>query len=402
MKMRIGMILEEIFPSPNPRVEQEAETLSQNGHEIYILTIKRGTQSVEENVHGIHVKRFLMERKKNIIVSTFYQIIFYLRGWDWEKRKVIEYFTRKYNIEVLHVHDLPLVKTALIVGDKFGVPVIADLHENFPEAIKVWSRHHPLEEKLLYNIWRRYEKTVLPRVKHIIVVVEEMKKRIKQYGLLNENITVVSNTKSVTFYKDYRLNYDVMEKYKDKFVVSFIGGAAPHRGLDTAIEAMKYAKEKIRELKFLIVGWGKDKYITNLKKQVKKLHLEDTVEFIGTQPRNELPTYYNLTQIGLIPFHVSPQTNASAPHKIFEFMIFKIPVIVSNCVSLIRIVHQSNAGLVFEDGKPESMAQQLIHLYFNKPLRQTMGFNGYKAATYGPFSWEKDAERLNQIYECFK
>ena len=46
----------------------------------------------------------------------------------------------KNKIEVLHVHDLPLVGVALAVAKKYGIKVVADLHENYPAMLRENTR----------------------------------------------------------------------------------------------------------------------------------------------------------------------------------------------------------------------------------------------------------------------
>lgn len=45
--MRIGMILDKIFP-PDPRVENEAISLIENGHEVYLFCLKYNKKEKDE------------------------------------------------------------------------------------------------------------------------------------------------------------------------------------------------------------------------------------------------------------------------------------------------------------------------------------------------------------------
>jgi hypothetical protein len=55
-------------------------------------------------------------------------------------------------IEALHIHDLPLVETALGVARRFNIPVVAHLHEDYQEAVTAWNQRrcrNPLDFLLL-------------------------------------------------------------------------------------------------------------------------------------------------------------------------------------------------------------------------------------------------------------
>ena len=53
------------------------------------------------------------------------------RLWEAEIRK--NALTHK--IDVIHVHDLPLLGDSIKVGRDCNIPVVSDLHENFPAML---------------------------------------------------------------------------------------------------------------------------------------------------------------------------------------------------------------------------------------------------------------------------
>ena len=55
--MKIGMILDDIFP-PDPRVENEAITLINSGHEVFLFCLTYGHQKLHENINGIQIRRY--------------------------------------------------------------------------------------------------------------------------------------------------------------------------------------------------------------------------------------------------------------------------------------------------------------------------------------------------------
>ena len=85
--------------------------------------------------------------------------------------------------------------------------------------------------------WVPYERRVVRSATHVVVVVDEAKERlIKDYDLEPDKITVVMNVEDADYFKTLDLDQDILTRYKDSFVVSYIGGGGRHRGLDTAIE----------------------------------------------------------------------------------------------------------------------------------------------------------------------
>jgi len=126
------MLLDCFFP-PDIRVEKEARSLLKAGHEIFLLSVSKGDMPSEELVEGIRVIR--KKLPQNILTrawNCFCRQAFFIHPF-W--KSTLEDTVKQRNIEVIHVHDLPLVNTGLSIARKFNLRLIADLHKNYPEVV---------------------------------------------------------------------------------------------------------------------------------------------------------------------------------------------------------------------------------------------------------------------------
>ena len=156
------MVLQARIPPPDIRVEKEAQTLIGQGHEVHLLLERGPGEAVEETAVGVLYRRGVMMgplRRK----WRRYTFSFTFRDPIW--RRAIRSFAEQRHIEVLHVHDLPLVREVAGVGRSLGIPVVADLHENYPAGLQVWYRNR-FKKRTIYNYqrWARYEREILPRL----------------------------------------------------------------------------------------------------------------------------------------------------------------------------------------------------------------------------------------------
>lgn len=398
------MLLDHPFP-PDIRVEKEAYSLVEAGHTVHLLCPIKDNQPSREIFKGINVHRF-------VNISPWH------RNWLIRKIKAVGYlltlrhpiwfqavmdFIENQKVDVIHVHDLPLVATAVAVKRKTGIPVIADLHENFPAGLPVWREGTkvPWKERFLFENptrWSFHERRILKHVDHVITVVEEAKRRIITLGIPEEKISVACNTESLSFWKEFSLDEEIVRKFENHFIISYIGGFGPHRGLDCAIKAMVYVSKEAPESKLLLVGRGAEWYELKLKNLVIQLNLESHVQFIPWVPMEKVFTYMQITDVGLVPHNSNPHTEATVPHKLFQYMIFSKPVVVSSCRPLKRIVEEAKAGLVFQAGDPKNLADKILKLYRSQELRAEMGNQGRKAATIGKYSWDHSARVLLDVY----
>ena len=396
--MKIGMILDRVFP-PDIRVEKEARTLLKAGHELFLLCMN--TPDLPNN--GIYEGIKLCRRDfypKSFVVGKFNTLTNRLTFKNYKLISQIEKFVSENSIEVLHVHDLPMVRTALVAGERKGVPVVADLHENYPAAMQIYLTEADFKEKFLngLNRWRRYENYCLKRVDHIIVVVDEAKERvINDYGISEDKITIVSNTEDIDYFEGLELDQELINSYKDYFVITYVGNNfGAHRGLNVPIKAMPILKEKIPNIRLLLVG-GRGGNKAELERLALDLEVSQNVEFTGWKPFDLMPSYISLSDICLVPHHSNPHTDTTVPHKLFQYMLIGKPVVVSTCKPLARIVNETQAGLVFESGNSDDFARVCLEL-LDADKRKQFGENG-RRAVMTKYNWENTGKDLIKVYE---
>jgi glycosyltransferase involved in cell wall biosynthesis len=111
----------------------------------------------------------------------------------------------------------------------------------------------------------------------------------------------------------------------------------------------------------------------------------------------KVSNYILASHVCLIPHNNFEHTQTTVPHKLFQAMVCKKPVLVSDCKPLKRIIIETQAGKIFKANNNEDFAEKLISMYFDTKALAKFGDNGYKAAC-GEYAWRHDAARLNQIY----
>jgi glycosyltransferase involved in cell wall biosynthesis len=393
--MRIGMVLKHKIPPPDIRVEKEAGTLTGRGHEVHLLLEARPGQPAEEEYKGMYLYRGVrMGRLREIYHRYTFNFTFEDLMW----RGAIRDFCRSRRVEVLHVHDLPLVGEAAGVAAELGIPVVADLHENYPAGLQVWYENR-LKKNTIYQLgrWSRYEREVLGRVDAVIAVVEESRQRLVDLGVPREKVYVVPNTASRDREK-IPIDPIIVERYRERFVLSYIGGFAPHRGLDTVIRGMPTVRKSIPGALLLLVGDRNDSYRRYLLRLASGLGCEEAVEMTGWQPFEKIWSYIDASDICLVPHARNPHTDTTIPHKIFQYMSLKKPVVVSDCPPLKRVVEDSGGGRSFVHNDPQDFARQVIALYRDGDSRRTMGEAG-REAFLDRYNWDSTSGELVALYE---
>jgi len=394
------MLLNAPYPS-DIRVKKEADALLEAGFDIFLLCLRKKNEAYSQKFEGIRVTR--IDAGTNNYILAFWDIIMSILFIHPKFLKATRNLLRSENISIVHVHDLPLAGTALRLRKELRIKVVVDFHENYPEALSTWFKwkKNPIVRLknylfMNYHRWTEFERRASEQSDAVIAVVDEMKDRIiKRYGVNPEKITVVTNTEDKGFVQQ-KLDHTVYQALPAKFIITYSGGIGPHRGVDTAIEGMKYLVDHT-DIQLAVVGFGSASVMQSLNQLVAKLKLKN-VHFLGFQPFSKFYSYMHLADVNVIPHQSNGHTDNTVPHKLFQGMMAARPLLVSSSAPLRRLVEKHQAGLVFIAGDPRDFADQVLELYNSAELKTRLGENGRKASIDGDLNWETTRKTLIHLY----
>jgi glycosyltransferase involved in cell wall biosynthesis len=272
------------------------------------------------------------------------------------------------------------------------------MHENFPAGLQVWYESR-LKRMTIYNErrWARYEREILPRVDAVIAVIEESKERLAGIGIPPEKIFVVPNTESRGWDRA-PVDRGILERYRGRFTLSYVGKFSAHRGLDVIVRAMPRLKRRIPSVTLLLVGDRNRPYMEYLRSLVERTGVGDVVEFAGWQPFGMIWSYIEASDLCIVPHQRNPHTDTTIPHKIFQYMLLGKPVIVSDCPPLERVIEDAGAGVVFRHDDPDDFAERVIELWADPSLRGRIAASG-REAFFDRWNWEATSGPLVRLYE---
>ena len=392
--MKIGMILDDVFP-PDPRVENEAITLVNSGHELFLFCVTYGEEKTQEIIKGIHIRRYKYTKLSYKLSALSYDFPFY----RMIMKPKIDHFIRNNNIESLHIHDIRIAETVFKVNQKYKLKTVLDLHDNIPENMKFYPHLNKFPGKYIISPkkWKKKEKEFILKSDKIITVSPNFAKQIIEINNLQpEKMVLVPNTVRQSFYKEAIYSEVIKKKYFNKFVVLYLGDTHLRRGLLTAIRATKLVSKKIVNFKLVIVGRNTTDHI--LIEEVKRLHLESYVDFEGWQDVSLFPSYIIASNVCISPLYRSIQHDVAYANKIFQYMSFGKPILVSNAIAQKEIVESIHSGLVHEEKNEEDFYSKVIELYQNKEKAEELGNNG-KEFIEKKFSWEVTSQALVKLYD---
>lgn len=391
------MILDKVFP-PDPRVENEAISLINAGHEVFLFCLSYDGAAKNEYINEIQVKRYKSNKLEYKLSALAYTVPFYTNLMA----KKIANFLDANAIEALHIHDIRIADAALKANIKLQLPVILDLHDNMPEIMKLYPHLQKFPGRYLISPrkWKIKEEELIHKATKVITVSKEFKNEVVNRTQLEDSkIKVVPNTVRRSFYEDYKIEQSIIEKYKDNFVILYLGDTGLRRGLQTAINALPILIEKIPKVKLVIVGKNStDEILIN---EVKEKKLASYVDFEGWQNVSLFPTYILASSVCISPLHRNIQHDVAYANKLFQYMSFAKPILVSNATAQMNLVNKVKSGLVHEERNATDFTQKILELFENESLSLNLGANG-KAFIENEFCWEKTSKALVELYNNLK
>jgi len=128
---------------------------------------------------------------------------------------------------------------------------------------------------------------------------------------------------------------------------------------------------------FLLIGPVDKKDRSRFLGIINNELIKDRIHYIPWIDASELSSYLDITDVCLAPFHKNPQHESGVANKIYEYMLGKKPVIVSDCLPQKRLMEKHNCGLVFSN--QGEFHDAIIKLITDSKVRMQMGQNGYEA-----------------------
>jgi glycosyltransferase involved in cell wall biosynthesis len=392
--MRIGMILDEVFP-PDPRVENEAISLIESGHKVFLFCLKYQDEKQSEIINGIQIIRY----KSNTLEYKISALAYTVPLYSFLMKNKIKDFILDNEIEAIHIHDMRIAETVFKANKKLKLPTILDLHENRPEIMQFYPHLSKFPGKYIISPkkWKRKEEKLIKKADKVIVVTEESKSEIVNRVFVNEDkIIALPNTVRKEFFEDKTIFPEIKNQYINNFVLLYIGDTGLRRGLKTAIQSVRTLIKTIPNLKLVVVGKNSTDAI--LKKLVYDLDINDYIDFLGWKDPKFFSSFILLSDICISPLHRNLHHDTTYANKIFQYMSFGKSLLVSDATAQKNIVEQHKTGLVHKAKDVDGFSDKILELYQNEALRKEFGENGKKFVR-NKFLWQHTSKKLIHLYD---
>jgi glycosyltransferase involved in cell wall biosynthesis len=398
-KFKILQITKAKFP-PEIRVMKEALSLSEAGFGSAVLCPPFEDQPEYEIWNGIQIFRPKQLSNTSLVNKFLEQSALFSPTWY----RAIKDKVSQYQPDALHVHDIWLGQVAFAAHTT--QKMVMDLHENMPAAVVEYLGGYKGPQRwfrqIFHNHFRilHHERCLLEDSDLVLTVVQEARDRVLKNhpNLIAQSVVSVENLESNRFLSDSNSGKPAFGK--DHFSVLYIGGFGPHRGIDTLIRAMAFINNKRHNIKVQLIGAHPSQYLEMLKQLIAELGVERQVQITGWVSARDVLANIQTADVCCVPHHSNPHTDNTIPHKLFQYMISRRPVLVSSSTPLARTVRKAQAGLVFAAGDASDCALKILALAEDTNGCSKFADNGYRYVMEQGHNWEEEsAPRLIESYD---
>jgi phosphatidylinositol alpha-1,6-mannosyltransferase len=171
-------------------------------------------------------------------------------------------------------------------------------------------------------------------------------------------------------------------------VVLSVGRLHQRKGLDHLVRAMAGVRERVPDARLLLAGRGERE--ADLRGLTRELGLDDTVEFLGFVPDEDLPSLYSRAMV-----FAMPSLYEGFGIVMLEAMASHVPVVAFRTGATPEVIRDGHNGYLAD---PSTLADRLSRVLEDPGEAARMGARARETVVEG-YTWGRVAEMFVDIYE---
>lgn len=384
--MRVLMLSWEFPPKSVGGLAQHVYDLTgamvKQGTEVHLVTVGAPGIPEYEMVQGVHVYRVTPYQ---LAAPDFITWVMQLNFAMLEK--CLQLLNSNWDsYDIIHAHDWLVAYVARALKHALQIPLIATIHAT--EHGRNNGLHNDLQRHisqlewwLCYEAWR------------VIVCSHYMHREIRHvFQAPVDKLNIIPNGVNPQNFvvQQYNVNRDHYAAPYEK-IVFYVGRLVREKGVQVLIDAIPKVLHYHPHTKFIIAGKGP--YEINLKRQAKRLGMEQHVYFTGYIDDHTRNNLYHFADVAVFPSLYEPFGIVA-----LEGMAAKTPVVVSDTGGLGEIINHGVNGLKAYTGNENSLADNILHILLNPQGANQMKEQAYQEVVE-KYNWQNIAEQTIALYQ---
>ena len=363
--------------------------MQQKGYSVTVLCPRgKGFTQEHEVIDGIHIYRHPMPKEGNSPLGYLYEYgcaLFWEFLYTW-----MIYF--RHGFHVIQGCNPPDDIFLIALPFKlFGVKYIFDHHDANPELY-----HSKYGRKGIFYKAQVWLEKLTFRCSDVVMSTNNSYKdlAVSRGGLSLEDVFVVRNGPDLGTFKPVPARPEL--KHGKHYLVGYVGTMSIQEGLEILLDvALNLKNLGRRDVHFTCVGGGPG--LAGLQKMVREKGLEDTVNFTGRVPDEQLLEILSTADVCVNPDKPCEMNNISTMIKIMEYMALGKPIVQFN---LKEGRFSAGAASLYSDNHNQvaDFAAKILWLLDHPEERMRMGDFGRKRVAE-ELAWDYSVQNILSAYE---
>ncbi len=374
---------------------EQSTLLQKRGHAVHVLTRK-----LPEHKSDYQIINGVTEWRYEVNQSNCFS---YIKSTLLNSKKLFESLQNQYSFGCINLHQ-PFSALG-VIQSRFGrdIKKIYTCHSfSFEEFRSRNPRPKNIIGRILYFInvqMRKFiEKKVINKSDKIIVLSRFTKEQLQHvYKIPAEKITIIPGGVDLErFYPttDRAKIRQLLNIPQEKMILFTVRNLVSRMGLENLIYAVKEVVKAVPDVYFVLGGDGPLK--DGLISLTKELGIENHVKFVGFIHEAELPDYYRMADIFILPTIELEGFGLIT----LEALASGVPVLGTPVGGTVEILSQFDSKNLFKNTSSEAMAELIIKTcqeFKDKPeLREDVS-SQCRLFVEENYSWEKNVDSLEKL-----
>ena len=365
--------------APDPRVEKEARTLNQAGHDVTLIGWDRtGKLPQKDKIQGISCIRLPIKAEYAAGMLNLPQLL----RWQWGL--LIWLVIHRHEYDLIHACDFDTIIPALVCRAIWHKKVVYDIFDFYADHLRATP-------EWIKNAIRAVDLRCISTADAVILADDSRWNQIR--GSQPRRSAVIFNSPEDDKYTPQDGNSKdqtfTQRPVNSLLHIVYIGLLQVERGLFELIGVLR----KHPRWSLALAGFGGDE--VQILEQLQDMPNANWNGRISYQEALQLSSAADTLIATYDP--TIPNHRYSSPNKVFEAMMLGKPIIVAEDTNMDRIISEAECGLVVKYGDASVLESALLRLETETELCQRFGANA-REAYESTYSWKIMQERLLTLY----
>jgi glycosyltransferase involved in cell wall biosynthesis len=383
MKQRVCVLRQAVFPETCPPTAREVDALKEAGYEVHVIAQRRHFDTelpAYEEQDGVFIYRLAGGRRKGSRIRYLFEYGFFLIQAFF----LLSFLHLRFRFSLIQVNTMPdFLVFVTWFAKLFGAKILLMMKEPMPELWEtIYGEKAPF---WLIGI----EQAAIAYADRVFTVTENLKAAYVQRGANPEKIQVLLNVPE----PEHWLKPSPVIKHEN-FTLLCHGTIEDRYGHDVILDALAIARQEVPELHLRITGHGSK--VGELPAMIRQRGLQESVDFLSWVSHEDLIAEIRAADVGIIGLKSSPYSNLIHTNKMYEYILFQKPVILSR-LEAVSANFGDNCLTYYEAENAEDLAEKILYLYHHQDAAAKLALAAHECFQ-SAYSWDIEKFRYLQTY----